>query len=95
MIRQALTDIGQLDDTLIVFASDNGYLLGEHGQFNQKRWAYEDSIRVPFVARYPRLIRAGSEVSQMTLNVDVAPSMLELAGVSSPEPMHGRSFLPL
>ncbi|MCP5114257.1 MAG: sulfatase-like hydrolase/transferase, partial [bacterium] len=47
MIRQALTDIGQLDDTLIVFASDNGYLLGEHGQFNQKRWAYEDSIRVP------------------------------------------------
>ena len=53
MILDALEETGELDDTVVVFTSDNGYLLGEHGEFNQKRWAYEESIRIPFVLRYP------------------------------------------
>jgi len=93
MILQALEETGELDDTVIVFTSDNGYLLGEHGEFNQKRWAYEESIRIPFLLRYPRRVKPGSRPQQLLLNVDVAPTFLELAGVENPEPMHGSSFV--
>ena len=59
MIFEALERKGELDNTLVIFASDNGFLMGEHGEFDQKRWAYEESIRVPFLARYPKLIARG------------------------------------
>jgi N-acetylglucosamine-6-sulfatase len=95
MILDALTETGQLDNTLIIFTSDNGYLLGEHGVFNDKRLAYEESIRVPFVIRYPALIEAGSVVDALAMNVDVAPTLLEVAGVEPVTTMHGRSLVPL
>lgn len=95
MILEALERAGALDNTVVVFTSDNGFLLGEHGQFNQKRWAYDESIRIPFFLRYPPMVKAGSRLNQMLLNVDVAPTFLELAGVRNPEPMQGRSFTAL
>jgi len=95
MILDALRRLGALDDTVVIFTSDNGYLLGEHGQFDQKRWAYEESIRIPFLLRYPRLVKAGTRVPGMTLNIDVAPAMLGFAGVDWPEPFDGRDFRPL
>ena len=92
-ILDALKRTGELDNTVIVFTSDNGYLMGEHGQFDQKRWAYEESIRVPLLMRYPKLIEPGSRRSQMTLNIDLAPTMLDLAGVTpSYVKMHGKSL---
>ncbi len=94
-VLDALRASGALDHTLVIFTSDNGYLLGEFGEFDTKRWAYEPSIRQPFVLRYPRLVPPGSVRDQLVLNVDVAPFMLELAGVAPPERMHGRSFLPV
>ncbi len=94
-LLKALAESGQLDNTLFVFTSDNGFFWGEHGGLGDKRWAYEDSIRVPLIVRYPKLAKAGSAVSQMVLNVDLAPTALDLAGVKPPADLHGRSLVPL
>ena len=95
MIYAALERTGQLDNTIIICTSDHGYLLGEHTIKEEKRWAWEQSVRVPMVMRYPKLIPAGSRREQDVLNVDIAPTVLELAGVKPPEPMHGKSLVPI
>jgi N-acetylglucosamine-6-sulfatase len=95
MIFNALAKTGQLDDTIVIFTSDNGYLMGEHGQFNQKRWAYEESIQIPFLMRYPRMIRPGTRIDRMCVSVDLAPTLFDAAGVTSYAKVHGRSFVPL
>jgi len=95
MILDALSRIGELDNTLVIFTSDNGYLMGEHGQFDAKRWAYEESLRIPLVARFPSLLKAGSRHDEMALNIDIAPTVLELAGVTAYAKMHGRSLVPV
>lgn len=94
-LRQALADTGQLDNTMFIFTGDNGYLMGEHGLFDNKRLAYEPSIRLPFLLRYPKLVKPGTVRDHLTLNIDVMPTMIELAGVQWPEKVHGRSFLPV
>ncbi len=91
----ALEESGELDNTIIIYASDNGMLMGEHGQFNAKRWAYDPVLRIPLLVRYPPLISAGSVREQMVLNIDVAPTLLELADVDPIIPIHGQSFVPL
>ncbi len=91
----ALESIDQLDNTVFIYTSDNGFFMGEHGRFNDKRLAYEEALRVPFLIRYPKRIAAGSVRDAMVLNIDVAPTLLELAGVDSVIPMHGVSFAPL
>lgn len=92
---KALEDAKQLDNTVFVFTSDNGYFWGDHGGLGDKRWAYEPSIRIPFIVRYPKLAKAGSTVPQMVMNIDVAPTFLDLAGVKVPADIQGRSFAPL
>ena len=82
------------DDTVVVYTSDNGFFLGEHGLFD-KRLMYEPSIRVPMLVRFPSRFRPGVDTEHMVLNVDLAPTLLELAGVAPPAALHGRSFLPL
>lgn len=94
-LLRALGRAGQLDNTVVVYTSDNGYLLGEHGQFDNKRFAYEESIRVPLIVRYPKRVAAGTQVDALALNIDVAPTLLELAGAEPLEKVHGRSLLPL
>jgi N-acetylglucosamine-6-sulfatase len=93
-VLKALEETRQLDRTLVIYTSDNGYFWGEHG-LGDKRLAYEESIRVPLLMRYPPLIRAGSRPEGMALNVDIAPTLLELARAPVPAEMHGRSLLPL
>jgi N-acetylglucosamine-6-sulfatase len=93
-ILAALEKNGQLDNTMIIFSSDNGYFFNEHN-LGDKRAAYEESIRDPFLVRYPKLIKPGTKIDQMVLNVDLAPTMLELAGAPVPKNIQGRSFLPL
>jgi N-acetylglucosamine-6-sulfatase len=95
MLLAALRRSGQLDNTVFVFTSDNGYLLGEHGQFDNKRFAYEESLRVPFILRYPKLAAPGTKVDALALNIDVAPTLLALAGAEPLEKVHGRSLVPL
>ncbi len=93
-VLNALDEIGQLDDTVIVFCGDNGYFLGEHNRVD-KRAIYEESIRIPMVMRYPKAIEAGTEVGGMVLNIDLCPTFLDLAGVKAPEGVQGSSFRPL
>ncbi|MGA7306438.1 MAG: sulfatase [Rhodothermales bacterium] len=95
MLFDVLTETGQLDNTVVIFTSDNGFLLGEHGRFNDKRLAYDESIRIPFIIRYPPLVTPGTIIDAMTLNVDVAPTLLDIAGVTPITPVNGRSFVPL
>ncbi|MGQ9591918.1 MAG: sulfatase family protein, partial [Planctomycetota bacterium] len=90
----ALAEKGILDDTLILFAGDNGFLLGEHGMID-KRTMHEESIRIPLLARYPRRIRAGTVIDEMVLNVDLAPTILALCGAEPLPKAHGLSWVPL
>lgn len=93
-ILSALEARGQLESTLILFMGDNGFAFGEHGLID-KRTAYEESMRVPLLAHCPQLFRPGTRVEGMVANIDLAPSILEAAGLSPPESMDGRSFLRL
>jgi N-acetylglucosamine-6-sulfatase len=93
-ILKALEETNQLNDTVIVFTSDNGYFYGEHGLSVERRLAYEESIRMPLLVRYPPMIKAGTVRDEFALNIDLAPTLLELAGVSAPM-VDGRSLVPL
>lgn len=84
---------GDLNDTVLVFSSDNGYFQGQHG-LNDKRAMYEDSIRIPWLVHYPRGIKPGTVFDQMVLNIDLAPTILDFAGVAVPKTMHGQSWRP-
>ena len=85
---------GLTDNTIVVYTSDQGFFLGDHGWFD-KRFMYEESLRMPFVVRYPRGIEAGGVRRDMVLNLDFAPTFLEYAGLAIPADMQGRSLRPL
>jgi arylsulfatase A-like enzyme len=93
-LYQALAENKQLDNTLIIFTSDNGYFWGEHG-LGDKRWAYDESIRDPLLMRYPKLIRANTTLNRIALNIDIAPTLLDLAGLEILPSIQGKSLLPL
>lgn len=96
-ILDTLEKLGVLDETVITFASDNGYFQGEHGRLD-KRAMYEESIRIPFLMRYPLLIKRGTIIERMVLNIDLAPTFAELAGLDVARVLpgvQGRSLLPL
>jgi arylsulfatase A-like enzyme len=93
-ILDELDKRGLARDTVVAYSSDNGFFLGEHGLFD-KRLMYEPSIRVPLLLRYPARVAPRVDGSHMALNVDLAPTLLELAGVAAPAGLHGRSLVPL
>jgi arylsulfatase A-like enzyme len=93
-LLKTLDDSGLAKDTVVVFSSDNGYYLGEHG-LGDKRSAYDESLRIPLLVRYPRLVPKARTVDEMALNIDLAPTFLDLAGVAVPREMQGRSWRPL
>ena len=85
-ILAALERKGALDDTVVVFTSDHGYFYGEHGLNEERRLAYEETIRIPLLVRYPRLAKAGSTPAQMVLTIDLAPTLLEIGRADSRAP---------
>ncbi len=95
-LLDALDKLGFSQNTVVIYTSDNGYYLGEHG-LGDKRSAYDESLRVPFIVRYPALGASvkGRVVDAMVLNLDLAPSLLDFAGVTVPKEMQGRSWRPL
>ena len=93
-VVRALREMGVLDRTLIVFTSDNGFFHGEHG-LGDKRWPYEESIRIPFILRYPPLVSSSTPNDALVLNVDLAPTVLELGGVARPPHVDGESLVAL
>src|SRR6185436_15081908 len=90
----ALEETRQLDRTVIVFTSDNGFALGEHGRVD-KRTMYEESIRVPLIVRYPPLVPKAKVINEMVLNLDLAPSVIDLCDGQPLIGIDGRSWKPL
>ena len=93
-LLKTLDDLGLADDTMVVFASDNGFYNGEHS-LGDKRSAYDESLRIVTLVRYPKLVPKGKALDEMVLNIDLAPTFLDLAGVAVPPQMQGRSWRPL
>ncbi|MEM6767302.1 MAG: sulfatase [Bacteroidota bacterium] len=86
-----LEENGLSENTMIVLTADQGFYLGEHNFFD-KRFIYEESLRMPFIVRYPRHVQAGSMNEDVIANVDFAPTLLDVAGIQTAQEMHGRSF---
>ncbi|MGN6552482.1 MAG: sulfatase family protein [Verrucomicrobiota bacterium] len=93
-ILDALDELHLAENTVVVFTSDNGFFRGEHG-LHDKRYLYDESLRIPFIVRYPKGIQQPGAMDEMVLNIDVCPTFLELAGVTIPNDVQGRSFVPL
>ena len=93
-VREFLDGNGLSRDTMVIYTSDQGFFLGDHGLFD-KRFMYEESLRMPFLIRWPAVIKAGTRSDAMALNVDFAPTFLEAAGLPVPADMQGRSLLPV
>jgi len=93
-VMDSLDELGLLNDTLVLYLGDNGYLWGEHGLVD-KRAMYEPSIRIPLFAHCPDLFDGGRTVDRMALNLDIGPTLLDAAGLAPPPSFHGRPLLPL
>lgn len=85
---------GLADSTVVIYTSDQGFFLGENGWFD-KRWMYEESLRIPLVVRWPGAANPGTRIDELVQNIDIAPTFLELAGLDVPLTMQGRSLVPL
>jgi len=86
-----LDDNGLADNTVVVYTSDQGFFLGEHNYID-KRWIYEEALRMPFIIRYPAEIKAGTTNEDIIINTDFAPTFLDYGGLKTPPDMQGRSF---
>ena len=95
MILETLEKTGQLDNTVIIFLGDNGYFFGEHGLGPERRFAYEEGIRSPFLVRFPPLIKAHTRKKELVICQDIAPTLIELAGGKPGPQIQGLSLLPL
>ncbi|MBC8358170.1 MAG: DUF4976 domain-containing protein, partial [Candidatus Aminicenantes bacterium] len=93
-VLDALDKLEYEDNTVVLYTGDNGFFLGEH-HFFDKRLMYEESIRVPLLVKYPKMVKPGTINEEMVLNVDFAPTILALAGAPIPETMDGENFKPL
>lgn len=93
-IMSKLEETGEMDNTVVVFISDNGHHWGEH-RLDQKNTAYEESVKVPFAIRYPPLISAPYTEDRLVSNIDIAPTLYDLSETKMPEPMDGLSLVPL
>jgi arylsulfatase A-like enzyme len=95
MLLDELHRKGILEKTCIVFLGDNGFFFGEHGLGAERRFAYEEGIRTAFFVRYPKLVRPGTTIKPMVLAIDIAPTLIDLAGGKPGVQIQGRSFVPL
>jgi arylsulfatase A-like enzyme len=95
MLLAELERTGKLDNTCIIFLGDNGFFFGEHGLGAERRFAYEEGIRTAFFVRYPKLVKPKSVVKPMVIALDIAPTLVELAGGKPGAQIQGRSIVPL
>ena len=93
-ILDYLDQHGMTENTIVVYSSDQGFYLGEHGWYD-KRWMFEESLRMPLLVRWPARIKAGTVVKELVQNIDFAPTFVEAAGGSVPDDIHGQSLVPL
>ena len=89
-----LEEKGLADDTIVIYSSDQGFYLGDHGWYD-KRWMYEESLMMPLIVRWPGVVEPGSTVDALVQNIDYAPTFLDIAGAATPANVHGDSLVPL
>ena len=89
-----LDDNGLADNTVVIYSSDQGFFLGEHGWYD-KRWMFEESFRMPFLIRWPGVVTPGLQPKELIQNIDYAPTFLDMAGMATPDEVQGRSLVPL
>jgi N-acetylglucosamine-6-sulfatase len=94
-IINTLEEMGELDNTMIIFSSENGYFYGEHGLSIERRLPYEEAIKNPLLVRYPRLAKAGSRPEGFAMSIDLAPTVLNVANIEIPKHVQGLSLVPL
>ena len=82
------------DNTIVIYSSDQGFFLGEHGWYD-KRWMFEESFKMPFIIRWPGVVKPGSKPSELIQNIDYAPTFLDAAGLKIPNEVQGKSLLPV
>ncbi len=93
-IDEALKKAGLSENTIIIYSSDQGFYMGEHGWFD-KRWIYEESLRMPFIIRWPGVVKPGTRFAEFIQNIDYAPTFMEITGGKTPDGLHGKSFVPV
>jgi arylsulfatase A-like enzyme len=93
-VMDALKAAGLEDNTVVIYASDQGFYNGEHGWFD-KRWILEESINMPLIIRWPGVVKPGTRIADFIQNIDYAPTFTEIAGGTIPDGLHGRSFVPI
>ena len=93
-VRAFLKENGLDENTIVIYTSDQGFFLGEHGWYD-KRWMYEESFRTPLIIHWPGVTQGGRSTDALVQNIDLAPTFLEMAGIESQAPMHGKSLVPL
>ncbi len=93
-ILDYLDEAGLADNTVVIYSSDQGFYLGEHGWYD-KRWMFEESLKMPFLVRWPGVVKAGVKSEALIQNIDYAPTFLEIAGTPVPADIQGRSILPV
>jgi arylsulfatase A-like enzyme len=93
-VLRYLDTAGLARNTIVIYTSDQGFFLGDHGMYD-KRFMYEESLRMPFLVRWPAVVRPGARIDALGLNIDFAPTFLEAAGLPADTSMQGRSLLPL
>ncbi|MEC7565756.1 MAG: sulfatase [Planctomycetota bacterium] len=89
-----LDDHGLAENTIVIYSSDQGFFLGEHGWYD-KRWMFEESFRMPFLVRWPGVVKPQSQPTQLIQNIDYAPTFLEMAGIPVPDEIQGESLVPI
>ena len=94
-LMAALEQNGELDNTMIMFTSDNGFFFGEHWLSQERRLPYEESVRMPLLLRYPALANAGSSIGGLASSIDIAPTVLDIGGATIGDHVQGRSLVPL
>jgi arylsulfatase A-like enzyme len=93
-VLDAVDKAGLSKNTIVVYTSDQGFFLGDHGWFD-KRWMYEESLRTPLIVRWPAVVRPGTRNRDLVVNLDLAETFLDVAGVTVPKSMQGRTLAPL
>ena len=89
-----LDETGLAKNTIVIYSSDQGFYLGEHGWYD-KRWMFEESLKMPFIIRWPGVVEGGQESTTLIQNIDYGPTFLDVAGVDIPDEMQGRSLVPV
>jgi arylsulfatase A-like enzyme len=93
-VLDALKSSGLESTTIVIYSSDQGFYMGEHGWFD-KRWIYEESIHMPFIIRWPGVVKAGTRFTPFIQNIDYSPTFMEMTGCKIPDGLHGKSIVPI